>query len=145
MPATPDALTRQWFEEVWNQGREDTIDRLLATDATLHGMGPVELKGPADFKVMWRMFRAAFADLHITVERTIVSGDTCVAQCRVRGRHAGDALGGPATGREIDIEGVTITRTNGSQCVEGWDYFDFLGLYQQIGWVANPLVPPTSP
>ena len=26
---TPEALARQWFEELWNQGREETIDKLL--------------------------------------------------------------------------------------------------------------------
>ena len=26
------ALGRRWFEEVWNQGREETIDELLPAD-----------------------------------------------------------------------------------------------------------------
>ena len=30
---TPEALARRWFEELWNQGREETIDKLLAADA----------------------------------------------------------------------------------------------------------------
>jgi hypothetical protein len=25
--------------------------------------------------------------------------------------------------------------------VEGWNVFDFLTMYQQIGWAATPLVP----
>ena len=140
--AAPDALQRQWFEEVWNQGREDAIDRMLAPDAELHGMVTGPMRGPEAFKGMWRTFRAAFDDLHVTVERTIVSGDTCVAQVRVRGRHVGDALGGPASGRTIEVAGVTISRSNGTQFVEGWDYYNFLGMYQQLGWLANPVRPP---
>jgi predicted ester cyclase len=140
MRPTPDELTREWFEQVWNGGDETAIDRLLAPDAKVHGLGG-PMVGPDGFKPMWRTFRAAFADLHVTVERTFVDGDICVAQCRVRGRHAGDALGGPATGREIEIEGVTITRSKGDQLVEGWNVFDFLGMYQQIGWIPNPVLP----
>jgi len=30
MSATPDSVIRTWFEEVWNQGKESTIDRLFA-------------------------------------------------------------------------------------------------------------------
>ena len=140
MTPKPDDLTRQWFEQVWNQGSEEAIDRLLASDAKIHGLGGA-MTGPDGFKPMWRTFRAAFSDLHVTVERTFVDGDTCAALCRVRGRHAGDALGGPPSGRPIDIQGVTITRASGDQLVEGWNVFDFLGMYQQLGWVPNPVLP----
>ena len=140
MTPTIDALARQWFEQVWNQGNEAAIDRMLAPDGRVHGLGG-EMVGPDGFKPMWRTFRAAFSDLHVTVERTIVDGDTCVAQVRVRGRHTGDALGAPASGRQVIIDGVTILRSDGDQFVEGWNVFDFLGMYQQLGWVANPVLP----
>ena len=140
MTPTPDSLTREWFEQVWNQGNEDAIDRLLAADARIHGLGGA-MVGPDGFKPMWRTFRATFSELQITVERTMVDGDTTMAHVRVRGRHTGSALGGPASGRPIDIEGVTITRSSGDQLVEGWNVFDFLGMYQQLGWVSNPVQP----
>lgn len=140
MTPTPDDLTRQWFEQVWNQGNEAAIDRLLAPDARILGLGGA-MVGRDGFKQVWRTFRTAFPDLQVTVERTFVDGDTCIAQCRVRGRHAGDALGGPATDRPIDIAGVAIIRASGDQLVEGLNVFDFLGMYQQLGWVANPVLP----
>lgn len=140
MAPKPDDLTRQWFEQVWNQGDESAIDRMLAPDAKVHGLGG-GMVGPDGFKPMWRTFRAALSDLHVTVVRTIVDGDTCVAQVRVSGRHTGDALGGPASGRRIEVEGVTIARMKGGQLVEGWNVFDFLGMYQQLGWVPNPVLP----
>ena len=140
MRPTTDEMARQWFEQVWNQGNEEAIDRMLAPDGRIHGLGG-EMVGPGGFKPMWRTFRSAFSDLHVTVERTIVDGDTCVAQVRVRGRHTGDALGAPASGRQIIIDGVTILRSDGDQFVEGWNVFDFLGMYQQLGWVANPVMP----
>src|SRR5687767_13655800 len=33
------ALSRRWFEEVWNQGREATIDELAAPNAACRGVG----------------------------------------------------------------------------------------------------------
>ena len=38
MPDTPEAVVHNWFEELWNQGREDTIDRLFAVDGIAHGL-----------------------------------------------------------------------------------------------------------
>jgi hypothetical protein len=29
MSATPDAVMRRWFQEVWNERREQTIDELI--------------------------------------------------------------------------------------------------------------------
>ena len=42
MLTTPEALTRQWFTEVWDEGREDAIDRLLAPDGIVH-LEPTQL------------------------------------------------------------------------------------------------------
>ena len=72
--------------------------------------------------------------------QTVVEGDRVAAHCHVTGRHVGDALGGPATGRSIDIRGTTIGRVRDGKIVEGWNTFDFLTMYQQIGWVKSPVV-----
>ena len=141
---TPDALTRQWFRQVWNEGDESAIERMVPPDGLVHGLsgpGAAPLVGPDAFKPVFHMFREALGDLDVSVERTFVAGDICTAHCRVRGRHIGKALGGPPTGRPVDFEGITIIRTANGRIVEGWNVFDFLTMYQQIGWVPNPVLP----
>ncbi|HMG72483.1 MAG TPA: nuclear transport factor 2 family protein [Pyrinomonadaceae bacterium] len=32
------ALVRRWFEEVWNKGRADAIQEMLAADGVVHGL-----------------------------------------------------------------------------------------------------------
>ena len=39
------ALIRRWFEEVWNQGREEVIDELFAADGIAHGLADAEQAG----------------------------------------------------------------------------------------------------
>lgn len=34
-----------------------------------------------------------------------------------------------------------MIRVEDGKIVEGWNCFDMLGMYQQIGWVANPPLP----
>ena len=142
MSQTPDALVRQWFKEVWDEGREDAIDRLAAPDISVHGLaGAAPMVGVAAFKEVFRTFREALGDLEIRVERTVVEGDLCAAYCTVKGRHVGHALGGAPTGRPVNFNGMTITRMRDGKIVEGWNCFDFLTMYQQIGWVKTPPQP----
>jgi predicted ester cyclase len=144
MSLTPDAVTRQWFKEVWDEGKEEAIDRLMAPDGIVHGLsghGGPPMIGPAAFKPVFHMFREALGDLEIVIERTLVDGEFCAAFCRVKGRHVGRALGGEPTGRSVELNGVTITRVRDGKLIEGWNVFDFLTMYQQMGWVPNPVVP----
>ena len=144
MTSTPDAIARRWFREVWDEGKEEVIDQMLAPDAIVHGLtgpdGP-PMVGAAQFKPLFHMFREALGDLTIDVERTVVQGDTCAVQCRVRGKHVGRSLGGEPTHRPVDFRGVTIMRVRDGKLVEGWNFFDFLTMYQQMGWVGNPVAP----
>lgn len=144
MSQTPDALIRQWFKEVWDEGREEAIDRLATPDTIVHGLGgPGEppLVGLTAFKEVFHRFRQALGDLEIVVERTVTEGDTVAAYCTVKGRHVGDALGGSPTGQPVIFNGMTIARMRDDRLVEGWNCFDFLTMYQQIGWVNTPPLP----
>lgn len=142
---TPDQLVRQWFEEVWNEGREDAIDRLMAPDVLVHGLsgphGVSVIRGPQEFKPFFRTMRAALSNLQVHVIRTVVQDDCVAAHCHVVAVHSGEALGGPATGRPVNFWGMTIVRVRDGRLVEGWNCFDFLAMYQQIGWVNKPVVP----
>ena len=52
MPADNKALTRRWFEEVWNQRREQTIDEMISPGGIIHGLAESgeDLPGPTEFK-----------------------------------------------------------------------------------------------
>ena len=63
MPADPKTIVHRWFHEVWNQGRESTIDELAAPGVIAHGLGEGEdTVGPEGFKVFWRNMRSALPD-----------------------------------------------------------------------------------
>lgn len=133
------ALIRRWFEEVWNKGREEAVDEMFAADGLGHGLaedgGP--LQGPENFKLFHRAFRGAFPDIRVTVEDVLADGDRIAARCSVRATHTGDHLGFAATGKPVEITGITICRIGHGQIIESWNNFDFLKLYQQLG-VAAP-------
>ena len=76
------ALAHRWFEEVWNQGREETIHELLAPDAVAHSLSEpgVDARGQGDFLQFFLMMRGAFPDMKLVIEDTIAEGDKVVLQ-----------------------------------------------------------------
>ena len=138
---SPDAVVRAWFKEVWDEGNEDAIDRLMAPDAVAHGLGSDEIRGPEAFKPYVRAMRGALGDLEVEVVQTLTEGDRVAAHCHVVARHVGALFGAAATERPVDFWGITIVRVRDGQIVEGWNCFDFLRMYQQMGWVSDPPLP----
>jgi predicted ester cyclase len=141
MSATPEALLRQWFKEVWDEGREEAIDQLASPDFKVHGLSETTMVGTAAFKQVFHTFREALGDLEIVVEKTLQQGDLATAYVRVKGRHVGHALGGPPTNNPVSFSGMVIARAVNGRLAEGWNVFDFLTMYQQIGWVKTPPLP----
>jgi len=128
-------FAHEWFEEVWNQGKAEAIDRLMADDAIAHGLtdkNGKELRGPSSFKEFHRSFLDAFPDLKIEVADTVAADDKLVARCVVRGTHKGDGLGFKATGKRAEMTGISIIRVKNGRIVEAWNNFDFLTLFQQL-------------
>jgi steroid delta-isomerase-like uncharacterized protein len=128
-------LVRRWFEEVWNQGREETIDELFATNGIGYGLGDTEapVQGPAGIRPFVRNLRGAIPDIHMKIEDSIAEGDKVTVRITVEGTHQGGQLGVAPTGRRIKIAGVVIIRIANGQIVEGWNSWDQLGLLRQIG------------
>jgi steroid delta-isomerase-like uncharacterized protein len=131
------ALSRRWFEEVWNQRKVDTIDELLHPEATGHMEGPVEVRGRDDFKKVRAQLLDAFPDIHLHVEDIVAEGDHTVVRWHAHGSHQGHALGIPASHRAADFRGLTWLKWRHGQIVEGWDAWDIGGLMQKLSLPAG--------
>lgn len=128
-------LIRRWFDEVWNQGRNETIDELLPAEGVGHGLGDSEtdVHGPAEFKAFVANFRSSMPDVRIRVDDIFSQGDRVAVRLTLEGTHTGNGLGVPPTGRAVRIQGIVITRIQDGQLVEGWNSYDQLGLLRQLG------------
>jgi steroid delta-isomerase-like uncharacterized protein len=134
------ALMRRWFEEVWNQGKVETVNELLAEDAVGVGQGEpgVEIHGPSDFIPFVQRIRGAFPDVKVTIEDAFGVRDKVVLRWSATMTHQGDHLGMPASGKPVRITGMTMVRIRDGKIVEGWDNWDQLAMMQQIGAYEPP-------
>lgn len=131
------ATVRDFIEEVWNKGILSVLDEAYTPDYVYYGPGGQEIKGPESFKQMVEMFRAAFPDLHCTVEDQLAEGDKVATRWVLRGTHKGELMGASPTGNEIVMSGTVIHRFAGDRVAEARDMWDSLSFMQQLGVVPS--------
>ena len=114
----------RWMEEVWNNQNEAAIDELLDQDAKIHGLDQ-EMVGPQEFKPFFRTFLEGFSSVHVDAEVLVANEDFEAAQCQVRARSA--------DGKDVNFTGIVIAKFKDGKIVEGWNAFDFVTMYNQLG------------
>jgi len=138
-PEANKAIVVRYIDEVWSQGNLDTLDEISSADAVGHS--PVEPNNPVvgieAGKQTTTVYRAAFPDLHLTIDDMIAEGDKVVVRWSSTGTHQGEFVGIPPTGKQITSTGVVICRIADSVIVETWWAWDALGQLQQLGAIPS--------
>jgi steroid delta-isomerase-like uncharacterized protein len=114
------AIVRRWFDEVWNQRREETIDDLLTDDSVCYGEDGA-LVGVSEFRDRrYRPMVAAFPDLRVQIDDVIADGERVAIRWSASGTHTSDGLGFGPTGQAVTFSGLTWMRLGGGKIIEGW-------------------------
>jgi len=133
------AMVRRHYEEVWNQGNLSLIDELFAPNFMVGS----EHWGPEGERQWVANARAAFPDIHFTIENQIAEGDLVVTRWSWQGTHQGSFMGIAATGRHITFSGITIYRITAGKLTQDSTEFNMLDALQKLG-VPSPLSEPSS-
>jgi steroid delta-isomerase-like uncharacterized protein len=128
------AMMQRWFNEVWNEGRVQTIYDLMDENAIATGQDQpgVEIHGPGDFVKLFNRLHGAFPDIRVTVEDAFGAGDRVVVRWSAVMTHTGDHLGVPATNKSVRVTGITIAQIQNGKIIRGWDNWDQLALAEQL-------------
>jgi steroid delta-isomerase-like uncharacterized protein len=131
------AVVRRFFDAL-NENRLNEVEsEFLAPSYKLSfdGHPPLDRQGAMAF---FMGFLAAFPGIHHSLEDQFAEGDRVATRIVVRGRHQGDFMGMPPSGKEIAIGSINIHRLEGGKIVEQWVNSDALGLLQQLGALPAP-------
>ena len=139
MPLENEAVVKRWWEELWNQGNLAVADEIVAPSFTDHDpASPWVPPGIDGCKTLVSGYRAVFPDIHFTIESQVASGDRIVSHWRCRGTHKGELMGIAATGKTIEVEGISILHLENGRIRHQTTVWDALGLLRQIGAVPTP-------
>jgi steroid delta-isomerase-like uncharacterized protein len=126
------ALARRSWEIV-SPDNLDLIEEVYAPDLVWHEPDQ-DIRGYDQAKQFVSTFFAAMPDINITVEDLIAEGEKVVSRYTIRGTHQGETEEfGPPTGRQMQLEGITIHRFEDGKIVEEWERYDNLSVLQQLG------------
>ena len=118
------ALLHRWFEELWNQGRLETIKELFAKDGVLHD-GADTYRGPEEFMRFYNALRLEFSNVRILPIVSLSENDLACVHWSADGKHT-------ATGKPVHITGMSIVRIKNGQFVEAWQNWDAAGAAKQV-------------
>jgi len=133
------ALVRRFYEA---SGTEDydALKEVLAADLAAYPHSATAPVTRDDALQGIRMWNAAFADSHYTIEEQLAEGDRVATRVTLRAVHSrGEFMGVPPNGGKIELSGMSIERIKDGRIAERWVNYDNVGLMQQLG-----LVPPAG-
>ncbi|MEP7375187.1 MAG: ester cyclase [Chitinophagaceae bacterium] len=129
-------LISQYFNEVWNKGKVELLDELIAPaylnhSSSIAGAPP----GPEGLQPIVIAMRKAFPDLCYEIKDLIITPDRIVARVVMTGTHQGDFFGLAPTGQKIKVDQVNIEYVTGGKITEHWRITDELSLMKQLEFV----------
>ncbi|MCQ9133149.1 MULTISPECIES: ester cyclase [Streptomyces] len=125
---------RLFFETIGTRGELPPLDGLIAEE--YHDHDPANPQDALGMDAMRRQiegWRAGF-DFAFVLDDQIAQVDRVCSRWSWHGRHKGDFMGIPATGRDVTMTGTTVFRCReDGKIVEGWWQYDRLGLMDRLG------------
>jgi steroid delta-isomerase-like uncharacterized protein len=129
---------RRFFEEMLGTGNFELAEELMSNDVVMHHpSSPTPLKGREAVTGMLSTFRAGFPDLKMVVEDVFGEDDKVAIRWRVTGTQTAELFGIPASGKSMDVTGISVLRLSNGIIVEDWVAEDSLGMMKQIGVIPE--------
>jgi len=137
MPVEEDnkAVVRRFYEEVFNQGREEVIDEIIASDYLDYGHTPPG-RGREGVREDMRGMGAAFTNGHFTIDDLVAIGDQVVARWTGALTHTGTFAGVSPTNKSLSLTGISIYRVANGQILETRNAVNWMPLLQELGAIS---------
>jgi hypothetical protein len=128
----------QVWDDVINKGQ---IDKINSThfDTNVTGISsPENIVGIENFKAFYQNYLTGFSEVTFTIKNIFGQGDNIVKHWQFKGKHTGEFFGIPATGKNVNIEGVTLVKMKNGKILQEQDFMDNTLFMQQLGLVSDP-------
>ncbi|HEY6002839.1 MAG TPA: ester cyclase [Anaeromyxobacter sp.] len=134
-------IVRSVYEDSLNTGNWALLDELIAPDfAGVRGG-----VGPAGFARTIEELRAAFPDIHYTIEDLVAEGDRVAIRWTWTGTHKGRYRGFAPTENSVSNTGFAIFQLRDGKLSRSWLETDRFGFVHQIGGIPQDLIARLQP
>jgi steroid delta-isomerase-like uncharacterized protein len=134
------ALVRRFIDEIFVQGRLESVDELLTDDFVGHTW-PSTGHPKDDLKAAMGRVSKGLSDARFIIDDLIGEGDLVVVRLTAEATQTGEIMGMPASGKRYSIGEIHIFRLRDGKVSEHWHQFDQMGMMRQLGATAKSLDP----
>jgi len=124
---------RRIFEEIIPSGDAAALPDVMHPDCADHSARPGEPAGIEGLAATMHWLHGVFAGLAFDIHHVIGDGDTVAVHCTLTGRHAGDLMGIPPTGRPVATPMIHILRFRDGKASDHWAVHDDMATMRQLG------------
>jgi steroid delta-isomerase-like uncharacterized protein len=126
-------ITKETFA-AWNAHDPEAYVAHIADDYVWESEAfPKPVRGREEVKATMKAYFAAFPDMHLQVETSVVTDNYVVKAWIATGTHKGEFLGVPATNNRVSVRGCTVVEFKDGKVVKSTSYSDRMTLLEQLG------------
>jgi predicted ester cyclase len=138
------AAARRTWEEIFPACDIEGLAEVTDVNAVSHGRRPDEPAGLEGITRTMLWLGQVFSDQRWEIHNVIGEDDLVTVHATHHGRHTGELMGVPPSGREVAYDYVHILRFRDGKAVEHWGVRDSMTLMRQLGALQDPAATPVA-
>lgn len=125
-------LVKKFISDIWNRGELDLIPHVCSPKIRFNGNTGLDKIGHDGFARMVATIHGALSDYHCEIHSMVVENNKAFCRLRFSGKHTGDLLGYPPTGRVVSWMGATEFTCMNGRILKVWELGDMKTLEEQL-------------
>lgn len=125
------------WDEIINKGEIDKINATNFNENVIMVAETENIVGIEGFKNYYQNYLTGFSDITFTIVDVFGQGDKIVKHWNFKGTHSGEFFGIPASGKTVDINGVTLVLMKDGKIAQERDFLDNLDFLKQLGLIPE--------
>jgi steroid delta-isomerase-like uncharacterized protein len=131
------AVVQKVYDAI-NAGDMGALAAAVADDFVEHELQPGVPPNKDGVIQFFTGVASAFEGFRMDIEAMHAEGDRVSILCSAHGKHVGDFLGIPGTGKDVSVPVADFFRVRGDQVCEHWGVMDSGAMLMQMGILQPP-------
>ena len=125
-------LVKKFISDIWNRGEVELIPTVCHPSLRFNGHVGMDRVGHEGFARMVTTVREALSDYHCEIHSMVVETNKAFCRLRFTGKHTGNLLGYPPTGKTVAWMGASEFTCKNGKILKVWELGDLKSLEEQL-------------
>jgi steroid delta-isomerase-like uncharacterized protein len=129
------AILRCALEDIWNQGKQELVEKYYHNEFVAHISGASELMtGTQGVREVLTEFKRAFPDFHEICHDLVAEEDKVTARLTICGTQEKPYRTHQSNGKFFEMNSIDIYRFSDNKIIEQWGIVDVVTMATALGW-----------